>query len=95
MAKTRQPVLPEPRQATPDKMPSTGRGTYAALTRAADRHLARAEAALRSASLLWADVDRGLEQNMEDLAERVFAARNESVETVADLYGDRLNEGAV
>lgn len=94
MAK-RKPALPEPRQAIPDKMPSAGGGTYAALARAADRHLAKAEAALRNASLLWADVDGGLERNMENLAEQVFAARNESIETVADLYGDRLNERAV
>ena len=93
MAKRKQPKLPEPQPTLPARSPAGRGGTYLAVTRQADRYLAKAEEMIRNASLLWCEVDSGLEMQCEEMAGAVLSLRRENVETVADLYGDRLREG--
>ena len=85
--------LPYPQPSYTQSTPSARGGSYLAITKAADRYLARAEEAVRMASLLWVDVDSGLEAEIEDLAAEILRVRRASVAQVADLYGDRLREG--
>lgn len=94
MARRPSSKLPDPRQTVPSKLPSDRGGTYASVTRVSDRYLAKAEEAIRMASLLWADVDSGLETTFDELAEHVLRERRAAVDMVQDLYGDRLSESA-
>lgn len=95
MRRRKQPKLPEPQQAIPAQYPTASGGTYIAVTRQADRFLAKAEEAIRNAALLWSDVDSGLEMLCDGMAEDVLRLRRENIKTVADLYGDRLTDGVL
>ena len=91
MAKRKAAPLPTPRPVYPAP-PSIRTASYRSLARTTDRYLARAEEALRSAALLWSECDAGLETQLDELAAEVFQERHATVETIQELYGDRLSE---
>lgn len=87
------PRLPAPSAAFPAQ-PILRSTTYASLARAADRALAKAEEAVRTASLIWADIDSGLETGFDELAEQILEERRKTVDYLAEVYADRLAEHA-
>lgn len=87
-------VLPTPRPSYP-RQPFLRGSSYRALARATDRYLTKAEDALRSAAMIWAECDAGLEAKFEEGATQVLQERHETVEHIQGLYGDRLGESAL
>ena len=91
MAKRKAAALPTPVPAF-CPAPVLRGSSYRALAQATDRYLAKAEAALRAASMIWSEANGGLETQFDELAGGVFQARHETVELIQELAGDRLGE---